>query len=187
MSEMKKYAIWKNHEVVGYINLTEDQKNQLNSIEDSGLYFGFDKNLKPENYDSEFGTLKSIVSETYKNNPTSLKLACDIVGETKSNEIETIHISNNKTGNHCFGWSVSTLGFLYTYYVASLRLENVSDKIHYYIGVSILGDNGIGTVVFRLSGFQNENKYSMFDTQKECYDALRSLKGKCTQNGRIYS
>lgn len=27
---MKTYAIWKNHTVIGYINLTEEQANTLN-------------------------------------------------------------------------------------------------------------------------------------------------------------
>ena len=29
---MKKYAIWKNHKVIGYIELTEEQRQLLNGI-----------------------------------------------------------------------------------------------------------------------------------------------------------
>ncbi|EQB4341420.1 hypothetical protein ACYJ2U_001804 [Clostridium botulinum] len=47
---MKTYAIWKNKEVVGYIELTELQVKTLNSISNSSLYFGFDKVINPEKY-----------------------------------------------------------------------------------------------------------------------------------------
>lgn len=47
---MKTYAIWKNNKVIGYIQLTEKQVIILNSIEDIGLYFGFDKETRPEKY-----------------------------------------------------------------------------------------------------------------------------------------
>lgn len=47
---MEKYAIWKDGVVIGYISLTEAQKNKLNSIKEIGLYFGFDRTTKPEKY-----------------------------------------------------------------------------------------------------------------------------------------
>lgn len=46
---MKKYAIWKNHKVIGYINMTEEQKEKLNKMQ-IGVYFGFDKFTNPEKY-----------------------------------------------------------------------------------------------------------------------------------------
>lgn len=47
---MEKYAIWKNHEVIGYIELTDEQKEHLNGIPGIDVYFGFDKVTKPERY-----------------------------------------------------------------------------------------------------------------------------------------
>lgn len=47
---MEKYAIWKNHEVIGYIELTEEQKEKLNETHGIDVYFGFDKATKPEKY-----------------------------------------------------------------------------------------------------------------------------------------
>lgn len=46
---MKTYAIWKNHVVIGYIELTEQQAGTLNRIQND-MYFGFDKMTNPENY-----------------------------------------------------------------------------------------------------------------------------------------
>lgn len=51
---MKKYAIWKNHKVIGYIELTEEQRQLLNGIPGIGVYFGFDKVTQPEKYVKNF-------------------------------------------------------------------------------------------------------------------------------------
>lgn len=47
---MGKYAIWKNHKVVGYIELTEEQKRISNKVPGIGVYFGFDRTTRPEKY-----------------------------------------------------------------------------------------------------------------------------------------
>jgi len=47
---MKTYAIWHAHNVVGYINLTPEQAEQLNSIPSIGVYFGYDEKTNPERY-----------------------------------------------------------------------------------------------------------------------------------------
>lgn len=47
---MKKFAIWKDHKVVGYIELTEEQKDTLNKIPNINVYFGFDEITAPEKY-----------------------------------------------------------------------------------------------------------------------------------------
>lgn len=47
---MKKYAIWKNKRVIGYVELTESQAEILNNTSDIGVYFGFDKKTNPERY-----------------------------------------------------------------------------------------------------------------------------------------
>ena len=47
---MERYAIWKNHEVIGYIELTKQQKEQLNGTHGIDVYFGFDQVTKPEKY-----------------------------------------------------------------------------------------------------------------------------------------
>ena len=36
---MEKCAIWKDHKVVGYIDLTEEQKRILNKVPGIGVYF----------------------------------------------------------------------------------------------------------------------------------------------------
>ena len=46
---MKTYAIWKNHAVIGYIDLTEQQADTLNRTQND-MYFGFDKVTNPEKY-----------------------------------------------------------------------------------------------------------------------------------------
>lgn len=48
---MKRYAIWKNHKVIGYIELTEEQRQILNGIFGIGVYFGFDETIQPEKYE----------------------------------------------------------------------------------------------------------------------------------------
>lgn len=40
---MKKYAIWQNHNIIGYIEMTEHQKETINSIHDIGIYIGQSK------------------------------------------------------------------------------------------------------------------------------------------------
>lgn len=47
---MKKCAIWKNHKVVVYIDLTEEQKRILNEVPGIGVYFGFDRTTRLEKY-----------------------------------------------------------------------------------------------------------------------------------------
>lgn len=49
---MEKFAIWKNHEVIGYIELTKEQAKTLNNIKEIEVFFGFDKVTNPENYKS---------------------------------------------------------------------------------------------------------------------------------------
>lgn len=48
---METYAIWKNHEVIGYIDLTEDQKEKLNGTPGIDVYFGFDRITRPDMYE----------------------------------------------------------------------------------------------------------------------------------------
>ena len=50
---MKTYAIWKDKKVIGYIELTEQQKELLNGVQGIGVYFGFDNKTNPEKYLSE--------------------------------------------------------------------------------------------------------------------------------------
>ena len=47
---MEKCAIWKDHKVVGYIDLTEEQKRILNKVPGIGVYFGFDRTTRSEKY-----------------------------------------------------------------------------------------------------------------------------------------
>lgn len=47
---MKKFAIWKDHKVIGYIDLTEDQRQTLNGTSGIDVYFGYDRVLRPDLY-----------------------------------------------------------------------------------------------------------------------------------------
>jgi hypothetical protein len=47
---MKTYAIWKDHQVIGYIDLTEEQAKVLNNMKEIDVFFGFDKVTSPEKY-----------------------------------------------------------------------------------------------------------------------------------------
>lgn len=37
--ELEKYPVWKGHKIIGYVELTEEQKEALNSIEEIGVCF----------------------------------------------------------------------------------------------------------------------------------------------------
>lgn len=50
---MQKFAIWKNNEVIGYVELTEDQRKILNSTEGINVYFGFDRVTRPDMYENK--------------------------------------------------------------------------------------------------------------------------------------
>lgn len=51
--DMTKFAIWKDHKVIGYIDLTEEQRQKLNETSGINVYFGFDRVTKPEMYEDE--------------------------------------------------------------------------------------------------------------------------------------
>ena len=55
MKNMTKFAIWKDHKVIGYIDLTEAQRQKLNGTSGIDVYFGFDRITKPEMYRDETG------------------------------------------------------------------------------------------------------------------------------------
>lgn len=54
---MRTYAIWKDHKVIGYIQLTEEQKEVLNNTTGIGLYFGVDNVTAPESYIADFTSI----------------------------------------------------------------------------------------------------------------------------------
>lgn len=37
--ELEEYAIWKDHKIIGYVELTEEQKEALNSIKGINVHF----------------------------------------------------------------------------------------------------------------------------------------------------
>ena len=67
---MKTYAIWKNHAVIGYIDLTEQQADTLNRTQND-MYFGFDKVTNPEKY-KEWPTMQKLTFDV--NNGNKLEL-----------------------------------------------------------------------------------------------------------------
>lgn len=51
---LPKRAVWKDKKVIGYIHLTDEQSEELNSLKDIGIYIGFDKVTNPQAYINEF-------------------------------------------------------------------------------------------------------------------------------------
>lgn len=47
---IKKFAIWRNHKVVGYCNITQEAADKANKANNAFYYFGFDNITSPENY-----------------------------------------------------------------------------------------------------------------------------------------
>nr|DAS60346.1 MAG TPA: hypothetical protein [Caudoviricetes sp.] len=47
---LKKYAIWRNHKVIGYCELDEKTAQKANKANNSVFWFGFDKTTNPEKY-----------------------------------------------------------------------------------------------------------------------------------------
>lgn len=54
---MKTYAIWKDRKVIGYIQLTKEQKNTLNNIDNIGVRFDFDDVTSPERCVADFESI----------------------------------------------------------------------------------------------------------------------------------
>ena len=47
---LKKYAIWRNHEVIGYCEIDKATADKANKASNAYFYFGFDKVTNPEKY-----------------------------------------------------------------------------------------------------------------------------------------
>lgn len=47
---LKKYAIWRNHEVIGYCEIDKATADKANRASNAYFYFGFDKVISPEKY-----------------------------------------------------------------------------------------------------------------------------------------
>lgn len=47
---IKKFAIWRNHKVVGYCNITQEAADKANKANNAFYYFGFDPETAPEKY-----------------------------------------------------------------------------------------------------------------------------------------
>lgn len=77
---MEKYAIWKSHKVIGYIELTNEQKEQLNGTRGIDVYFGFDDKLKPEMYEKTVYIAKNYKVIACFGNPTPLYKVIDTDG-----------------------------------------------------------------------------------------------------------
>lgn len=94
---MEKYAIWKNHKVIGYIDLTNEQKEQLNGTHGIDVYFGFDDRLKPEMYEKTVYTAKNHKVVACFRKPTPLYKVIDaeghVVKEFKSQVEATMWVS----------------------------------------------------------------------------------------------
>lgn len=47
---LKKYAIWRNHKVIGYCEITKEAADKANKATNAEFYFGFDQVTHPEKY-----------------------------------------------------------------------------------------------------------------------------------------
>ena len=47
---VKKFAIWRNHKVIGYCEITEKARQKNNGASNAEFYIGYDPVTKPENY-----------------------------------------------------------------------------------------------------------------------------------------
>ena len=47
---VKKFAIWRNHKVIGYCEITEKARQRNNGANNAEFYIGYDPVTKPENY-----------------------------------------------------------------------------------------------------------------------------------------
>lgn len=47
---VKKFAIWRDHKVIGYCEITEKARQKNNGASNAEFYIGFDPITKPENY-----------------------------------------------------------------------------------------------------------------------------------------
>lgn len=47
---LEKYAIWRNHKVIGYCEITKKSAEKANGANNAVFYFGFDKTTKPYMY-----------------------------------------------------------------------------------------------------------------------------------------
>lgn len=50
-SPVKKYAIWHNHKVIGYCEITKSAAEKANGASNAEFYFGFDRTIAPEKYE----------------------------------------------------------------------------------------------------------------------------------------
>lgn len=47
---LKTFAIWENHQVIGYCDITQEVADKANEASNAKFYFGFDKVTNPEKY-----------------------------------------------------------------------------------------------------------------------------------------
>lgn len=47
---VKKFAIWRNHKVIGYCEITEEARQKNNGASNAEFYIGYDPVTKPEMY-----------------------------------------------------------------------------------------------------------------------------------------
>ena len=47
---LKKYAIWRNHKVIGYCEINKEAADKANKSTNAVFYFGFDRVTHPEKY-----------------------------------------------------------------------------------------------------------------------------------------
>lgn len=50
LEPVKKFAIWRNHKVIGYCEITERARQRNNCASNAEFYIGFDSVTKPELY-----------------------------------------------------------------------------------------------------------------------------------------
>ena len=170
--ELNKYAIWKDHKVIDYIFLTEEQRQKINSIPDLGVYIGFDRVIKPEMYvdKDQCNQNEIVISKNYSER--AYNNIMKLINEHKDTRPKYIHYHNDSCA-----WFISEYGFLYMFSAKAMRF-NGSSRLHYAIYKYIVKNNGEVAEIAMLSGFNGTNEYGFFDTIEAAHAALKSLDGK---------
>ena len=180
INNMNKYAIWKDHKVIDYIELTNQQRQTINSIPDLGIYIGYDAATNPELYpgNSECKLRIFRMLEDY-NKEVSEKIAKVISG----NE-DTLPNLAHYYNDGCL-WFVSMYGFFHIIGVSPIQFNNEED-CKYVVKIFLVNTDGKlsqRAIILDLPG-SSENGF--FDTKDAALLAMRGLDGQFINSGGYY-
>lgn len=180
INNMNKYAIWKNHKVIGYIELTDLQRQTINSVPDLGIYIGYDAATNPELYpgSNECKLRISRMLEDY-NKEVSEKIAKIISG----NE-DTLPNLAHYYNNGCL-WFVSMYGFFHIICVVPIQCNSEKD-CKYAIQIFLVNTDGKLTPKAIMLDLLESNGNGFFNTKDAALLAMKGLDGQFVNSGGYY-